>query len=160
MLTILQFTRITNGPQWVSYLSGRGQTLHEGRSDVARHDPAHQRREQTPVTVVTQSILHRKDVEQREEEALKKTLSMTFSRISAIISPLWKILLRPATIVPGSALQPNIMSSSSWGAPSLGSTRICASRPRLLREDTVNAKFKKGSGHSVVLRTMHLGEPF
>lgn len=42
----------------VSYLSGHGQALHEGRSDVSGHNPAHQGREQTPVTVVTQSILH------------------------------------------------------------------------------------------------------
>lgn len=50
----------------VSYLSGRGQALHEGRSDVAGHDPAHQGREQTPVTVVTQSILHRGEDWSRE----------------------------------------------------------------------------------------------
>lgn len=58
--------------QGLSYLSGCGQALHEGRSDVASHNPAHQRREQTPVTVVTQSILHRGHGVQQREEALKK----------------------------------------------------------------------------------------
>lgn len=58
---------ITNGPERVSYLCGSGQALHEGRGYVACHNPAHQGREQTPVTVVTQSILHREqDMKQRE----------------------------------------------------------------------------------------------
>ena len=59
-------------PQQVSYLSGRGQALHKGRSDVACQDPAHQRGQQTPVTVVAQSILHQGEHVEQREAAFKK----------------------------------------------------------------------------------------
>lgn len=58
MIPILKFTKIINDSQYISYLSRQGQALHKGRCDVACHDPAHQRGQQTPVTVVPQSILH------------------------------------------------------------------------------------------------------
>lgn len=78
MVTIFTFTEVTNGPEGAAYLSGRGQALHEGRSDVARHDPAHQGREQTPVTVVAQSILHQGEGVEQREEALKKPYQWPF----------------------------------------------------------------------------------
>ena len=122
MITILKFKKITNGPQWVSYLSGCGQALHKGRSDVACHDPAHQGREQTPVTVVAQSILHQGEHVEQRVEALKNTINELFKNISNYLTTMEdsgktqiSVISPPAVTIPGCALQPNVTSSAPPG---------------------------------------------
>lgn len=107
IITILEYTEITSDPQQVSYLSGRGQALHKGRSDVACQDPAHQRGEQTPVTVVAQGILHQGEHMEQREAAFKKQNQRAFQEYSNYLMPVdnsgkiqSSVISLPAVIIP------------------------------------------------------------